>query len=55
MAGEHDSLRAYVEPAWRALPNGQMRIHPGAGTYVCERQTEAVAALLREFFGLSTP
>lgn len=50
MAGEHDSLRAYVEPAQRALPNGQMRILPGAGTYVCERQTEAVAALLREFF-----
>lgn len=55
MAGEHDSLRACVEPAWRALPNGQMRILPGAGTYVCERQTEAVAALLREFFMFSSP
>lgn len=53
MAGEHDSLRAYVEPAWRALPNAQMRILPRAGTYVCERQTEAVAALLRAFFALS--
>ena len=55
MAGEHDSLRACVEPAWRALPNGQMCILPGAGTYVCERQTEAVAALLREFFMFSSP
>lgn len=55
MAGEHDSLRAYVAPACQALPNGRMRILAGAGTYVCERQTEAVAALLREFFILSTP
>lgn len=54
MAGEHDSLRACVEPACRALPNAQMRILPDAGTYVCERQTEAVAALLRAFFNLSS-
>ena len=51
MAGEHDSLRAYVELARRALPNGQMRIIPGAGTYVCERQTSIVADVLRDFFG----
>ncbi len=50
MAGEHDALRAYVEPAMRALPNGQMRILSGAGTYVCERQTSIVAGVLRDFF-----
>ncbi len=54
MAGEHDSLRAYVEPANQAMSNAQMHVVPGAGTYVCERQTEAVAALLREFFNLSS-
>jgi pimeloyl-ACP methyl ester carboxylesterase len=53
MAGEHDGLRAYVGPASRAMSNAQMRIIPDAGTYVCERQTEAVAALLRKFFTLT--
>lgn len=49
MAGEYDALRAYVEPACRALPNGQMRYLAGAGTYACERATSQVAAILREF------
>lgn len=52
MAGEFDALRAYVAPASRALPHGQARHLAGAGTYVCERATVQVAAIVREFLQL---
>lgn len=50
MAGEFDALKEYLEPACAALPNGRLRYLPGAGTYVCERQTHVVANIIREFF-----
>jgi pimeloyl-ACP methyl ester carboxylesterase len=50
-AGTEDSLFASVEPAYRMLADGQRAQIDGARTYVCERQSEQVAALLDRFFG----
>jgi pimeloyl-ACP methyl ester carboxylesterase len=50
LAGEHDSLRASLEPAAALLRNGRCRIIPNAGTYVCDEQPQSVAHLLRAFF-----
>jgi haloalkane dehalogenase len=50
MAGEHDSLRASLEPAYAALKNGTVRMIEGADSYVCDRQADVVATILREYF-----
>ena len=49
MAGEHDTLRASLEPARTLLQNGQAEMLPGAGPYLCDFQAEQVAALLNSF------
>lgn len=50
MAGEHDSLRACVEPTVSALPNAEVRILSDAGSYyICDRQPERVARHIRAF------
>jgi pimeloyl-ACP methyl ester carboxylesterase len=51
MAGEHDTLRASLEPAYALLHNGQMRLIPNAGTYICDREPKLVADVVREFIG----
>ena len=50
MAGENDTLRASLEPAYKLLQNGKMRVIEGAGPYVCDTQSETVAEILRSFF-----
>jgi pimeloyl-ACP methyl ester carboxylesterase len=50
MAGEHDTLRAGLEPSLACLRRGQGLVIPDAGPYVCDRRPEAVAAALRRFF-----
>lgn len=49
MAGEHDTLRAGLEPALARLRQGAMQVIPDAGPYLCDRQPEAVADALRRF------
>jgi haloalkane dehalogenase len=50
LAGEHDSLRANLEPAFAALRRGTMCVVAGADTYLCETQAETVAGVLRDYF-----
>ena len=50
MAGEHDTLRASLEPAYQLLRNGTMRIITGEGPYICDQNPQAVADILKEFF-----
>lgn len=50
-AGDRDLLRSAVGPSVRLLPQGREAALPEkAGTYVCDRQPDAVADLLRQFF-----
>ena len=50
-AGGRDQLRSAVAPSVRLLQRGMATALPNdAGTYVCEQQPTAVAALLRRFF-----
>lgn len=50
MAGPDDTIFASLEPAFRALPNGTLRVLARGGTYVCDREPDLVAAALTEFF-----
>jgi pimeloyl-ACP methyl ester carboxylesterase len=49
MAGEHDTLRASLEPAFNLLRNGQMRVISGEGPYICDQNPQAVADVIKEF------
>ena len=49
--GTEDPLYPQLDAAYRMLRHGRRAELPGARTFVCERQTEEVAALLRAFFG----
>ena len=50
MAGEHDTLRASLEPAFQLLRNGEMRVIAGEGAYICDTNPQAVAEILKSFF-----
>ena len=50
-AGTSDPLYGQLDAAFKLLKDGQKAEIPAAKTFVCERQTDAVAALLRPFFG----
>ena len=50
IAGEHDSLRHSLEPTRALVNNSTMKVLPNAGTYVCDKQPDMMANLLREFF-----
>ncbi len=49
MAGEHDTLRASLEPAFALLKNGQMQVLAGQGPYVCDQAPQALATVLHDF------
>jgi len=49
MAGENDTLRASLEPAYQLLRNGAMRVMAGAGPYICDQNPHAVVEILRDF------
>ena len=49
-AGTEDPLLAQLDNALALLENGEKAIIEGARTYVCERNADEVAALLRHFF-----
>jgi pimeloyl-ACP methyl ester carboxylesterase len=48
-AGEQDTLRASLEPSYKLLRNGEMRVIEGAGPYVCDTHAQTVAEILRNF------
>lgn len=50
MAGENDTLRASLEPAFSILKNGTMKLIPNEGPYICDQNPQAVADILKEFF-----
>jgi len=50
MAGENDTLRASLEPAFSVLKNGTMKVIPNEGPYICDQNPQAVADILKEFF-----
>lgn len=50
MAGEFDALLRCLDPAAAAARQASKQFIPGAGTYVCERQTALVADAIRRFF-----
>jgi pimeloyl-ACP methyl ester carboxylesterase len=43
ISGEHDTLRASLEPAYKLLKNGEMKIIPNQGPYICDQNPQAVA------------
>lgn len=49
MAGEHDTLRASLEPAHALLKNGRMQVLAGQGPYICDQAPQALAVVLRDF------
>lgn len=49
MAGEHDTLRASLEPAFDLLRNGQMWVISGEGPYICDQNPQVVADVIKEF------
>ncbi len=49
MAGEFDTLRASLEPAFQLLRNGKVRVIAGQGPYICDQAPQVVADILREF------
>lgn len=50
-AGTADLLHPQLDAAFRLLADGRKAELPGAGSYVCERQADDVAALLLDFLG----
>lgn len=50
MAGENDTLRASLEPAFKLLRNGEMRVIAGEGPYVCDTNPQAVTEILKSYF-----
>ena len=49
MAGDKDTLKDSLEPAFKALKNGEMRRLKG-NTYICDQSPEIVSQIIKEFF-----
>ncbi len=49
ISGEHDTLRASLEPAYQLLKHGEMKAIPNQGPYICDQNPQAVANLIKEF------
>lgn len=49
MAGENDTLRASLEPAFSVLKNGTMKVIPNEGPYICDQNPQAVVDVIKEF------
>jgi pimeloyl-ACP methyl ester carboxylesterase len=48
-AGDNDTLKFALEPAYKALKNGTMKRLDG-NTYICDQSPEVMAKLMGEFF-----
>ena len=49
VVGPDDTIYASAAPAARLLPRGRLQVLARGGTYVCDREPELVAAVLRDF------
>lgn len=49
MAGDKDTVRGSLEPAYTALKNGSIKYVVG-NTYICDQSPDVVAAIVREYF-----
>ena len=49
MAGEEDTLKNSLEPAFQVLQNGEMRALKG-NTYICDNAPEIVAEIIENYF-----
>jgi pimeloyl-ACP methyl ester carboxylesterase len=49
ISGEHDTLRASLEPAYQLLKQGEMKVIPNQGPYICDQNPQAVADVIKEF------
>ena len=49
MAGDNDTVRDSLEPAFNALQNGTIKRLIG-NTYICDQSPDAVAGIIREYF-----
>ncbi len=49
MAGDNDTLKDSLEPAFKVLRKGEMRRLIG-NTYICDQSPEVVAGIIKEFF-----
>jgi len=52
MAGEQDTIRGSLEPAYNVLKNGSIRVLPVGGTYICDTHPELIIEQLSSFFEL---
>jgi len=50
MAGEHDTLRASLEPSYKLLHDGKMHVVESAGPYICDTHSSTIAEILQSFF-----
>jgi len=50
MAGANDTLKASLEPAYQLLRNGEIRVMPGEGPYICDQNPQVVTEILKSFF-----
>lgn len=49
ISGEHDTLRASLEPAYQLLKHGEMKVIPNEGAYICDQNPQAVADVIKDF------
>mgnify|MGYP002223509988 CR=1 FL=1 len=49
MAGDNDTLKNSLEPAFKVLKNGEMWRNIG-NTYICDQSPEIVAGIMAEYF-----
>ncbi len=50
IAGENDTLRASLEPAYQLIKNGEMQVLAGAGPYVVDQNPQVLAKLFNSFY-----
>jgi len=50
MSGESDTMRASLEPAFALLKNGEMKLIPNEGPYICDRNPQTVVKIIKSFF-----
>lgn len=49
ISGEKDTLRTSLEAAHQLLKNGQTKVIPNQGPYICDQNPQAVADVIKEF------
>ena len=49
MAGDHDTLKDSLEPAYKVIKTGDLRRVVG-NTFICDQSPEVVSAIIEEFF-----